>query len=160
MFRDEILANRLKWIKYLNNSARRKATGVLEEFKDSGSRCCLGHACHVLGLKRRKIHEVGYWGDKVGHPYIYYGENGDLDSEIAPKQLVEILGLWSESGHVESDEGIPYKEVSYESLADLNDDSEATPKEIAEYLKKVVEGGKNTPFRPLTDYQERNILDQ
>ena len=43
----------------------------------------------------------------------------------------------------------------YPSLTAINDYSEATPQEIGRYIESAFEGGKNTPFKPLSDYPEQ-----
>lgn len=133
--REEIYANRLKWIEFLLVPGRKKAISVLDE--GNGYRCCLGHACFVLKLTRTKnVHLDGNF---------YY----DNEGEVAPSKLIEMVGLWDENGT--SDNRVPL--IGQENnLASLNDETDATPKEIGEYLMTVIEGGIDTPFRPLSHY--------
>lgn len=175
-YRDEIEANRLKWVKFLDDSKRKKVTGILESAEDRGARCCLGHGAYCLGLKR-KVHVDKTFDGHVFGKTVYFGEEGDQDSEMAPNELVEKLGLWANDGDLPSarvvydnekgrvcsimDDNEKWDDVpSYDSLADLNDSTDATPKQIAKYLKTVIAGGENTPFKPLTDYPERPAVDE
>lgn len=144
--RSEILAARQKWIDFLLIKGRRKATGILDE--GDGHRCCLGHACYVLGLPRKPRESRGFSYD-----------NGE--SELAPPMLIESLGLWDAEGGTQS---IEHKITlarfedslhdSYPTLAQINDETDASPRQIGEYLATVIEGGDHTPFRPLSDYRE------
>lgn len=160
MYREEILENRLKWIKFLNNKDRKKAIGMLENPKQRGARCCLGHACHVLGIPRVRIVEKSNyfnWDGTLTNTIditIFYGTGEDKVDDLAPEEVVKLLGLWDSGGGTK--EGcIEIDGESEDSLAELNDNTEITPKGIAKYLKTVTEGGTDTPFRPLTDYPMR-----
>lgn len=141
--RSQIRANRQKWIDFLMVKGRKKATGLLD--KGGGARCCLGHGCYVLGIKPERS-DGGSW--------IYY----DDASEMAPKSFVEMVGLWTQEGSTfneNSDIDVfgnknPIK--MFESLAEVNDETNASPKKIGEYLLSVIEGGEHTPFRPLSEY--------
>lgn len=140
--RSEVRENRLKWINFLLVKGRKKATGALD--RGSGNRCCLGHGCFILGLKRKPM-EGGLFE---------YEDN----LEIAPVSFKEMVGLWDDTGSTDSGEVIwkfaNENGLHHADLVGINDDTEATPREIGEYLLSVIEGGTNTPFIPLTDYPE------
>lgn len=139
--RDEVLAYRVKWIDFLLNPKRKKAVEVLDEGK--GHRCCLGHACYALGLHKTKD------GSNSG----FFKYNDEL--EVAPQQLVEMLGLYDTNGGIKPFSSISYSGGNYSSLASWNDDSEVTPQEVGAYLKTVIEGGDHTPFKPLSNYRKK-----
>lgn len=142
--RSQILENRKAWAEFLMKPGRRKAMGFLD--RGDGHRCCLGHACYVLGIKRKNADDV-----------IYYAES----YELAPKSLMQKLGLWSNDGasrhygHVLNI--FPEKSSQHRDIKDLasaNDETNASPQRIGKYLMTVLEGGEHTPFKPLIDYPE------
>lgn len=142
--REEVLANRLKWAKYLQSDEAMKQMGYLENGDLPNYRCCLGHACHALGISRT-VNSVGS---------VRYGnEHG-----VAPGELMYLVGLDSSSGLPYGGAGcLSYRDregCSYESLVEINDGSNATPKQIGAYLESVIEGGEGTPFIPLSEYPE------
>lgn len=131
--RTEILANRQKWIDFLKIKGRRKALGLLDA--GGGRRCCLGHGCFVLGIKRAKVFDL----------FVYE----DCDT-IPPDSLKELVGLWDNvGGNINGDF---YSYSSQPTLAGLNDVDRWKPVEIANYLETVIEGGPSTPFIPLKNY--------
>lgn len=153
--RSEILSHRQIWADFLMKKGRKKATAQLDA--GGGSRCCLGHGCYVMGLKPKR--------ESLGGS-IYYNES----YEMAPVALVEWLGLWDVDGSTRNNYPIDVfnsveenKEIDSEydeydmhsNLAAINDETDATPKQIGEYILKVIDGGKNTPFRPLSDFPEK-----
>lgn len=113
---EQVKANRKKWIDFLREDGRKKAKGVLD--RGNEERCCLGHACYVLGVLRR-VEDEG----------VTYGEAGT--TSLAPDELLELLGLRNDVGAFkpEIDEGIV-------SLAALNDYTNYTPKEIGDFIEK------------------------
>ena len=149
MTRDKILRNRQTWIDHLLNPDTKKTTAKLD--RGNGERCCLGHACVALGIPSAVM------GDEI----LYDGT-----SEVAPESLVRLVGLWGVNGEgssIGSDKHKSYFDVSKTTsikdkniwgLTKLNDDTTATPQEIGAYLQSVIEGGRATPFKPLTDFEE------
>lgn len=135
MLRSEVLANRQKVIAFLKQPKRIKATSALD--KGQGARCCLGHMCYSLGIPRQKYN--GGFG--------YAGHAG-----IAPKELLSLVGLYSSTGSTATNGKLVNQ--SCHSLAELNDTTTYSPQQIGAYLESVIEGGPNTPWKPLTDYPE------
>ena len=130
----DILANRQKIIAYLKTPGLHKTTGFL---RYQTGRCCLGHMCDALGLSPVKS-----------------GSNWTYDDEayILPLTIRVQLGMYNESGGFRSEGDIAwitYKGGQYNCLANLNDDTKIRPKEIAEMLEKMIEGGDGTPWRKL-----------
>lgn len=134
MTREEILANRMKWVKFLKQPKRKKAIGVLDS--GGGHRCCLGHGCYVLGVERRP------------NPFVtnafLYGE--DFADTLAPDEFVEMVGLYDEEGHP-LDTG--------PSLAARNDSTKMTPQQIGAWIEERITGEQpDSPFKPLSSYPE------
>ena len=127
--RSEVRANRLKWAEFLMEPERKKAVGRLDV--GDGSRCCLGHGCFVLGIPS-KVYKDGVCYDNLG--------------KTAPSSFVNMVGLRNGEGSSLIGIGIQ------NSLAGLNDDTNATPQEIGKFLLDCIEGGDGTPFLPLSDF--------
>ena len=49
----------MKWAKYLETPGLKQAIGILDAGK--GSRCCLGHLCHLLGVKKTHLNNQIGW---------------------------------------------------------------------------------------------------
>lgn len=136
--RSEILANRMKWINFLMVKGRKKAVGYLD--LGGGARCCLGHGCFVLGIKR------------IREPPLYLY---DYEEELAPETFVEMVGLYDSNGSTGDGSSFEIDSEYYcTCLTTYNDEVNASPNEIGKYLLSVIEGGENTPFLPLTYYNE------
>lgn len=170
--RSQILANRQTWIDFLMKPGRKKAKGFLDI--GNGNRCCLGHACIALNIK--KVKEAANFDEAK------FSFGRQEDTQAAPKELIYLLGLHAEMGEwevpadesfwdIEEDNSIfenyfakisklklSKKKIDLlrecNSLADLNDETDFTPRQIGIYLQSVIEGGKDTPFKPLSDYPE------
>ena len=137
MKRYEILSARITWAQFLQQPEREKAIGNLDEGDEK--RCCLGHGCYCLGVVRRLL--------DFDARYAY----GEEEAQVCPpKEFAEAVGLWSRDGCAKSLQDLIREK---ESLAELNDETDITPQEIGAYLESVVEGGPDTPFRPLSDYE-------
>ena len=143
--RSEILANRQKWIDYLQEPERKKTKNELESFYDNEARCCLGHAEFLFNSDRSCIEEM-----------VYYGESEVNLSE----ETMNLLGMYYNegeifnSGHYPITSYLKYEDKQFRSLSILNDCTDITPQEIGKLLQGMIDGGENTPFKPLTDYEE------
>lgn len=139
--KEEILAHRRKWIDYLKEPTTQKHVGSLESPTNSDSRCCLGHACHVLIPDGRD--------SSSRNGLVYY----DNQTSYAPLGVQIMLGLWSPAGSLFMNDTINFHGHQLVSLAGMNDTTNLTSQQIGEYLETVIEGGPATPFRPLSDYE-------
>ncbi len=139
MKKTEILANRLLWAKSLQLPENEKAIEKLEDFDNNNERCCLGHGCHYLGIERITNDE-----DTVSY---------DDDNTVAPESFINAVGLCGDIGIIKNK--FRYADDIFNSLASLNDHSEITPQEIGVIMERNwLQGGDNTPFRPLSDYED------
>jgi hypothetical protein len=151
--RSQVRDYRMKWINFLMAKGRRKARSRLDAGK--GARCCLGHGCFVLGIKKSK---------DDGGTYYYDGEE-----DLPPNNFVLMVGMWTNDGAAKNDNRYTIGKYDFNSLAEANDEEtryvyvkgkdksvkiNISPRQIGTYLLSVIEGGKDTPFRPLTDYPE------
>lgn len=149
---EDVLKNRRIWIDFLKAPEQTKAFSMLESA--NGGRCCLGHACYILG-ERRIVKE-----DRNGNLGISFGVPSN--KTLATDRVMRMLGLRSRSGrwpytmNIHREDGeLLVNEVHcddsampYNSLAALNDciNLDATPQEIGAYLETVIEGGTGSPF--------------
>lgn len=133
MDRETIKKNRQTWIDFLREPGRKKIRGKLESMNDFEQRCCIGHGCYVLGMDRQKLAR---------------GVTYDGEVNVAPASFIEAVGLWDSIGVIENTS----EWAVSQSLARLNDEYGRSPQEIGEYLAEVIEGGVDTPFKPLDDY--------
>lgn len=140
----EILANRRRVIAFLKKPKRKKGRNFLD--KGKGRRCCLGHMCFALGIKKKWLLHGGVYA---------YGQ-GLRDPSYAPPELISAVGLHDlGGGWIHRPENIRnyYKKLKDGakvadicSLTRLNDDTDATPQSIAKYLETVILGGVGTPW--------------
>lgn len=128
--RSQIKANRQKWIERLCDSRARKAKTELAE--TPWRMCCLGHGCEALGIN-----------------FVWHAQYEE--------ELTHQAGLWGDIG--KSQNGSKLGKWDEWALAIINDKTNATPQQIGAYLRTVIEGGEDTPFRPLTDYPEERAND-
>lgn len=127
------LDNRYKWAHFLMEPERKKAVGGLESMVDLEARCCLGHACAMLGVERSNdMSSIRY-----GH---------EQTATVAPQEVIDALGLHGASGGFkkiikEADLGFRLSGTATEgnvcgiiSLASLNDRTTATPQQIGKFI--------------------------
>lgn len=144
----QIYDNRRKVIAYLQNPNRRKAKGTLQDSQTSRNRCCLGHMCHAVGIRPEyDVRRGPVFGDRH-------------EAEMAPRELIDALGLNDESGVIDI-----YSETSFitdsktsavidlfrecGSLTKLNDETNTSPQMIGKMLEVMILGGDGTPWRKL-----------
>ena len=162
MKRQEILDNRNEWIKALLDPSAKKTTGVLEQIDHNGEvvgRCCLGTGCSALGVKRivGDMQNVGYYDGKDDGHSVFKDE--PLYAECFSQEFADLVGLDNKEGFRGDYQWPALTKIivgEYEgaSLSELNDETYITPQEIGAYLQTVIEGGKETPFKPLESYGE------
>ena len=128
------LENRRKLIAGLREPGRKKHKGELEDILNPDARCCLGHGCQILGIERKV----------TKHQVFYGGQSG-----VAPDELIAAVGLRCSTGYL--GKTIQWRGYTFNSLTELNDNTDATPAEIADFLEETIEGGEGSPFLPLSD---------
>lgn len=137
---EDVKANRQKWIDFLREEGRVKAVNILDNGNEK--RCCLGHACFVLGVTRH-VERMSN-----GVAAVYYGKQ--WNRVRAPDELVELLGLNDNLGRFK-DGALTHASRERFSLADINDSTHATPKEIADFI----EANYDQVFMDEETYNER-----
>lgn len=149
--RNEVLSNRRKVINFLKVKGRKKAVGSLDN--GDGARCCLGHACYILGVEKHPLFGTDFFTSKqriIGYTYGLDKEEG-----VAPDELIRLVGFWDSNGTIEDKYGAEIMN-GHTDLVSVNDDEgkRVSPNRIGAYLELVIEGGENTPWRPLSEYEE------
>lgn len=141
---EEVKASRQKWIEFLRKKGRKKSFGYLDQ--GNGERCCLGHACYVLGVEKVDIDE--------GFAY------GAREEELrAPGELLKLLGLRGSYGELServmitshyTDDGPRW----IGSLAVLNDQTAYSPKMIGDFIEEHYD----SVFLNEHEYRERYCI--
>lgn len=131
----EILANRKQWVNYLTEKRLYKHIGELQKL-NGVSCCCLGHGCNLFKIPKKQIGTELAFG--VDNNIIY-----------APDELINLVGLHDTLGKFKDYKSFYFDKHTrtfhnsdstgnrqeFFSLAGLNDDTDATPKEIGMFIK-------------------------
>lgn len=142
--RQEILENRQTVIKFLKGKGRKKAWGYLDT--GNGERCCLGHMCYALKIPKTFAENSELW--------VYDGSD-----DYAPLSMMNKVGLYDSIGRTGSGARLTKEMEFYNSLSTLNDESDWTTQQIGAYLETVIEGGDDTPWKPLSYYPSMQVID-
>lgn len=113
---------RAVWLKTLRAPGAKKTTQRLESPKDTNARCCLGHACHALGVERKVVTE-GFPGGYQGPLVRYGGEVLALPRSVAKQLDISPLGAFRRKVYVE---GASNPNGGMNSLVGVNDDTVPT----------------------------------
>ena len=115
-----------KWLKVLRSPLSQREKGRLENGTYSEARCCLGHLCHALDIPR---HQSG------AGTMVEYGDVDDKDISWSqlPEYVVRQVGI---SRNGDFFKAVEYKDEIYHCLADLNDETDITPQEIADVIER------------------------
>lgn len=102
----------MKWADYLEQKGLKQAVGVLDD--GDGGKCCLGHLCDMLGVKRR----VTMLYDA---PVVVYGKKNDNSRRILPSYVMYRTGIRTNRGDLKgeprclaelNDNGVPLKKIA------------------------------------------------
>lgn len=146
--REEIKQNRIKFVNGLKEPHREKLRGELEDVEENNKRCCLGHGCDIFGITRLVYSRTN------SREKVYYGK--EQNESVAPKELIDLLGLHNPRGGTNPNklENDVIDIINgYTSLTVLNDTSTLSIQDIANLIEGWIEGGPETPFKSLTDYE-------
>ena len=154
MTKKQIENCRKKWLAQLRHPDAMKARTELENYEDPRQRCCLGHACHALGVKRKvRQAEVNLEG-VVSVSVVFYGESTTYLPWEARKKLnltyngafrkpIQLSGLITKYW---ADDELDYKD--FKNLAEINDVTPLGPSEMADIIEENFE---NDNFKPCDD---------
>ena len=120
------------WLGVLRDPKSEKMCGALAHHFHTDQRCCLGHACHALGLPLEQ------WDWRGG----YGGEHSYLPARISELLDITQLGAFREPLLIDG------LKARFESLAGLNDASNLSPAEIADVIEDM---WKNDGFVPYAE---------
>ena len=125
------LANHKIWLAQLRDKSALKTHGKLEDANTPNSRCCLGHACHALGYKR-KVFECD-----LGGPDVFYDDQvASLSIEVQNDLGIDSVGTFRK--RIRLDESrIKYSHLKpvFQNLSDINDRTNLTLGEIADLIE-------------------------
>ena len=118
---------RAQWLAQLRSPEAKQARGKLEDPDDPNKRCCLGHACHILGLERTVKKPEWRASDCV-----FYGKNcGEaswLPREACKKLNVSLKGSFKVPVAVDG--------ITVNSLSIINDYTKLSLSEIADVIEE------------------------
>ena len=120
-----------KWISYLRSDEAKRHKGSLESATDENARCCLGHACHVLGIERHLYSEEE---DLNG---VFYGQERSL--AFLPREAAELLGISRRGGFkqfVDVQDNPNFPPYGITNLTAINDNTELSLHEIADIIEE------------------------
>ena len=138
---DDVNAVRWQWIDWLRVPGRQKQTDVLENPQNPDARCCLGHACAAFKLPRKveDLHDV----DEGLKQVTYAGCSVTLPTELQMK-----LDVTDNCGFVRP---ITYGNGIHSCASGINDETDATPEDIAGILVAQFIAGNCQPFSKSID---------
>ena len=148
MNKQSIRRNVKRWLQVLRDKHSERFVGVLENADNPSQRCCLGHACHALGVSRTV--KDNPCGDDF--QTVWYGPKSDLCSKQLPLEacnMLNITALGNLKGCVSRErieeligrEIYIYEDDQFEeehefsSLSVINDYTNLQPKEMATLIQ-------------------------
>lgn len=114
---------RAQWLTVLRDPKSKRNTGLLEDYDDQNKRCCLGHACHALGIER------AFRPSKL----VCYGRGMESSLATLPWEAQQLLGI-TYDGRLRR--GVMVQDFFYSNLATLNDDTKIEPAEMADIIEE------------------------
>lgn len=169
----EVATARQQWLNYLKEPGRKKAQQRLVSYVDYEARCCLGHACEVLGAEFTSFDENSEgWDDGFrssdrvnGYKF---GKEGVAETRLTP-EIAEKLDLDATGGFREpvklelsDDDTIQFEHdvqtsFTIHSMASLNDETHFTPYQIAVIIEAQM---RENNVRDFSEYgKTRSIND-
>ena len=153
MTKKQIENCRKKWLAQLRHPDAMKARTELERHDIPNARCCLGHACHALGLKRKVRKAELNLDGVVGKSVVFYGDSTTyLPIEARKKLNLTYNGRFLKPIKVRDVPGIylaeNYEKKEYWNLAEINDATPLGPREMADIIEENFE---NDNFKPCED---------
>ena len=152
----EVNTARALWDAILRDPQSLKGTGALESIDNPPRRCNLGHACAALGAIRQ-ITTIA----ELGGQHVAYHDRGDTrglrqrHSELPPATAerldIDTVGTLSRTitdeeltrFHIQRNDG----SNPPESLAEINDETDATPTQIADFMVYAFAHNLTRPYR-------------
>ena len=154
MTKKQIEKYRKKWLAQLRHPDAMKARTELENYEDPRQRCCLGHACHALGIKRKERMTEFTLDGPTNTNVVFYDESTTYLPAKARKKLnLTYNGEFRKPIKVSSSLAKYWEETElfkaeFSNLAALNDLTPLGPNEIADVIEENFE---NDNFRPCDD---------
>ena len=130
------------WLEQLRSPEAKQAKGKLEDVSAPDHRCCLGHACHILGLPRVVKRETEWAAKELVFYGKDYGESSWLPLEARQKLNISLKGSFKTDVKVGG--------ISVNALSVINDYTKLSLSEIADVIEEQF---KNNNFMqsPLMD---------
>ena len=134
--KEQINKYRAEWLAQLRSPEAKKAQGKLEDPEKPDHRCCLGHACHVFGLRR--VVKVVEWKSRE---CVFYGETHEeaswLPYEARQKLNISLKGSFKAVVAVDG--------ITVNALSVVNDYTKLSLPEIADLIEEQFEADNFLP---------------
>ena len=116
------------WFEALYNTYAKKHKRALEKYDEPEARCCLGHLCHALHVKR-DVDEI--------NGIVKYKDKGKDSWEISilPKEVAILLDITMDGSFIRP---ISIKGVLHGNLVRVNDRTDLSLPAIAEIIKTQI----------------------
>ena len=125
------------WLEQLRSPEAKKAQGKLEDPDKPDHRCCLGHACHILGLLR--VVKIPEWR---ANECVFYGDGG-WDSSWLPIEAREKLNV-SLKGSFKTP--VTVDGITVNALSVVNDYTKLSLSEIADVIEEQFAADNFLPY--------------
>ncbi|MCY4499246.1 MAG: hypothetical protein OXC14_18425 [Rhodospirillaceae bacterium] len=132
--REEVQANRERWLEYLREEGRLKHVGSLENAEAPDERCCLGHGAHCLDAPRQVV--------GMDHHIVEYdGESSFLGDNVSELLNLHKSGQFHDTITIKGQVGEDDELIEFDNLTQVNDDTSLEPGEIADVIAEQFEKG-------------------
>ena len=121
--------NHKLWLAQLRHPDAGKFERALESSDNPNRRCCLGHACHALGIKMRPLKNCSFTD--------YDGEHQVLSKSVQLMLGIDSLGSFKKRIPIDETRltGNRHGIGDMNDLTDINDCSDYLPHEIADIIE-------------------------
>ena len=150
--KEQINEYRARWLAQLRSPHAKKGRCELETPEVQVRRCCLGHACHALNIRRHTNIMVGT--RLTSKTVLYDNESSVLPESAAVKLNITPSGLLRTPVKVKNNFG-EYFHVN--SLTKLNDNTPLFPSEIADFIEEQFENNNLREYQDYAGYCDDSI---
>ena len=129
------------WLGVMRDPQSGKCRDKLQDITDSTSRCCLGHLGYSMGaaidivLNQNRNKGVGY----------SYGDDKNINISVLPVALAMELDMTQKGDFIKD---VRIGDTSFACMAEVNDDTELTPAEIADVIEAQYKAGNVAEYGP------------
>ena len=133
------------WLNVMRNPESGKTTGELEDPINPSERCCLGHLAYSMKADRRR--------NNIGPSVEYFYSGSDswsttyLPVSLAKELDMDKIGSFIKPITVDGIVKFNGAITEFNSMSELNDDTDLTSAQIADIIEEQWEVGNIAPFK-------------